>query len=173
MRTGDGGKRWQQLPLSAIPAPQAGEVAFAASGTCATTAPDGRGWIVTGNATQPRILSTQDFGETWTAQGVAAPGGEGIGLTSIAFESGPNPQRGIVVGGVIVGEDDSVPTVLVTSDGGATWQRQPSETVPFDGPLYGVAVAPEGPVAVAVGPQGAIWSSDRGVRQGSEITYAC
>ena len=47
LRTEDGGESWIRIGTSSLPKAQVGEGGFAASGTCAATEGDSRGWVAT------------------------------------------------------------------------------------------------------------------------------
>lgn len=55
LRTEDGGSTWRLLARSGLPEALPAEAGFAASGTCVTTQPGGRGWIAAGNAPRARL----------------------------------------------------------------------------------------------------------------------
>ena len=158
IRTTDG-ERWQNIG-SRLPAAQAGEAAFAASGTCVATQGGKRAWIATGGAAKARILATTDGGDTWQAyetpivQGTAAAGG-----FSVAFR---DPHHGILAGGDL--DDAGVPTknVAVSSDGGVTWTL--ASPTPFPGAAFGLAYVPGfgQRTVVVTGPGGAAYSADEG-----------
>ena len=93
------GRTWQNIG-SRLPAAQAGEAAFAASGTCIAAQGGKRAWIATGGAPKARVLATTDGGDSWQAfdtpitQGTPFSGG-----ISIAFR---DPHHGILAGGDLV-----------------------------------------------------------------------
>jgi photosystem II stability/assembly factor-like uncharacterized protein len=60
------GQRWADIG-DRLPPAQAGEAAFAASGTCVATSGLRRAWIATGGAEHARVLATTDGGRSWTA----------------------------------------------------------------------------------------------------------
>ena len=118
VRTTDGAT-WQDIG-DHLPAAQAGEAAFAASGTCAATQGGQRGWLATGGAAQARILATVDGGDTWAAYDLPiVQGTPTSGAFSVDFR---DPFRGIVGGGDLVAPDAFTDNVARSSDGGQTWQ---------------------------------------------------
>jgi photosystem II stability/assembly factor-like uncharacterized protein len=155
------GKTWHDIG-DQMPAAQAGEAAFAASGTCVATLGGKRAWIATGGAAKARILATTDGGATWNAydtpivQGTSSSGG-----FSVAFR---DPFHGILGGGEL---DPTLPqgdNVAVSSDGGKSWTTEGISQRPFDGAIYGLSYVPGfgQRAVVATGPGGAAWSRDEG-----------
>ena len=160
--TEDGGRTWTRVPADRLPAAQPGEGGFASSGTCAVAHTDGgraHGWIATGNAARPRVLHTADGGRTWSAAALPLPGGEGVGATSVSVRGA---GVGVAVGGDIGRRDAAGLRVAVTRDTGRSWS--PGGDPAIAGAVYGVAYTtrPSSPALVAVGPDGASWSTDDG-----------
>lgn len=159
LRTTDGGATWEDIGDNLPPA-QAGEAAFASSGTCVTTQGGKRAWIITGGAAESRVLATTDGGDTWTSystpivQGTPASGG-----FSIDFRT---PNNGILAGGDLERADQILNNVARTSDGGQTWELATS--TPFPGAVYGLSYVSNAGLkgVVATGPAGAAWSPDEG-----------
>lgn len=155
--TGDGGRHWTLVPAEALPAPLAGEGAFAASGTCVVTAPGGHAWVAMGNAPVSRVLHTDDYGRTWSVSDAPIAAGEAAGLATIAMHG----DRALAAGGPIAHNDSLTDNVLVSDDRGATWTKggRPG----FPGAIFGAAFVPRSrATVVAVGPGGAAASSDGG-----------
>jgi photosystem II stability/assembly factor-like uncharacterized protein len=158
LRTADGGRQWR---LDAgPPAAVKGEGAFAASGTCVAAWGDSTAWIATGAGATARILTTTDRGATWRA--VTTPIVQGTptsGHATVAFRTA---RDGIAAGGDLADTASlAAHRVVVTADGGATWQA--GGAVTFPGAIYGTAFVPEAAGSVvAVGPRGASWSVDGG-----------
>jgi photosystem II stability/assembly factor-like uncharacterized protein len=146
-----------------LPTGQAGEAAFAASGTCVATQGESNAWIATGGAEHARIFSTTDRGKTWHAARVPmAQGTGGSGVFSVAFR---DALHGVIGGG------DFESTVrernfAVSSDGGKTWEHRPN--APINGAIFGLSYvaghdrAPNVKRVVATGPDGAAWTDDEG-----------
>jgi len=159
LRTTDGGETWEDIGAN-LPAAQAGEAAFASSGTCVTVQGGKRAWIITGGAAESRVIATTDGGDTWTSystpivQGTPASGG-----FSIDFRT---PHNGIVAGGDLERADQILDNVARTSDGGQTWELATS--TPFPGAVYGLSYVNRAGLegVVATGPAGAAWSPDEG-----------
>lgn len=158
LRTTDAGATWTRLSGEAVPAALDGEGGFAASGTCVATAPDGRGWIATGNGSTARVLRTTDRGATWAAASTPLAAGEAAGGATLVRRSTVEGSELLVLGGVIGdgGGEDPV-RVAASSDAGRTWAPRPAPDAP--GAIYGAAVDGSGHL-LAVGPLGIHASSD-------------
>ena len=154
------GATWTRVPDDALPAAQAGEGSFAASGTCVEVQPGGHAWVGTGNAPTARVLHTADYGRSWTAAPVPIGGGEAAGLASVIFR---DTRNGVALGGPIGQPDDTTVVVARTADGGRTWSA--GGWPGFRGAVYGAAYVPGAstPTVVAVGPRGAALSRDDGI----------
>jgi photosystem II stability/assembly factor-like uncharacterized protein len=155
LRTMDGGERWARIPPSGLPEALEGEGGFAASGTCLITGEGGRAWVATGAGPRPRVLMTEDWGESWRVAEVPVVGGASSGLTTLRIGS---DGWGIALGGTI-GEDTlRTRNVAVTQDGGRSWDEAPSPAM--TGPVYGSALVDlgRGYGVVAVGPMGLDWA---------------
>jgi photosystem II stability/assembly factor-like uncharacterized protein len=142
------------------PAADSGEGAFAASGTCLVTGSAGRAWIGTGASPTGggRVLSTADFGKTWTSTATPIQHGTNTtGITSLAFR---DPMHGYAGGGDIGTRANQTVRAARTADGGRTWAALPAPS--FPGAIYGLANAPGTDALVAVGPGGAAFSADGG-----------
>ena len=150
LETFDGGRTWRDVPAPALPAPGAGEAAFAASGTCLVAGPQGFS-LVTGGGPSRHI---------WFAPGVAfdsvdlplqkdAPA---RGAFSVAW----NGSRGVAVGGDYTQPEAADGTAAITGDGGRTWTAANAL-----GYRSGVAWL-GGQDVLAVGSHGASWSRDGG-----------
>jgi photosystem II stability/assembly factor-like uncharacterized protein len=155
--TEDGGHNWSRVPEQALPAALPNEGAFAASGTNIAVVGQ-EAWIGTGAAATARVLHTRDRGRTWTVATTPLIAGSSAGIFSVAFR---DTMHGVVVGGDYRKEQDATDNVAVTSDGGSTW------TLVRDHGLSGfrsvVAYQPGAAATlIAVGPQGADWSTDDG-----------
>jgi photosystem II stability/assembly factor-like uncharacterized protein len=153
------GRTWQNIGTR-LPAAQAGEAAFAASGTCIAAQGGKRAWIATGGAQKARVLATTDGGDSWQAFDTPITQGTPIsGGITIAFR---DPHHGILAGGDL--GSSAVPTdnVAVSDDGGRTWTL--ASPTPFASAVYGLAYVPGfgKRTVVATGPAGAAWSSDDG-----------
>ena len=170
LRTDDGGATWSRVPADALPAAQEGEGGFAASGTCLVAGADGEAWISAGNSEHPRMLTTSDWGHSWSAVDMPLVGGAGAGPTTIQMAA---DGRGITLGGVIGNDTAWTDNVAVTSDFGTTWSLAGRPVM--SGPAYGSALVVDGQqsAVVAVGPQGMNWSKDLGAtwQPADTLTY--
>lgn len=157
--TVDGGRSWQRVPASSLPAALPGEGGFAASGLCAETGPEGRAWIAAGNTTRTRVFLTESYGRSWRAAPVPVEAGEGAGLTAISMV---DSDRGFAFGGILHAPEEHSRNVARTADGGTSWALLPP--LPFPGAAYGGLAVPgtDGRGLVAVGPGGAAVSTDGG-----------
>jgi photosystem II stability/assembly factor-like uncharacterized protein len=155
--TADGGRTWVPAPPGGLPPALPREGAFAASGTNVTVLGDDI-WFGTGAAAKARVLHSRDRGRTWTIADTPLIAGASAGIFSIAFR---DALHGVVVGGDYKKESDATDNAAVTGDGGRTW------TLVREHGLSGfrsvVAYVPgEATSLIAVGPQGADWSTDDG-----------
>jgi photosystem II stability/assembly factor-like uncharacterized protein len=158
LRTTDG-ERWQDIG-DRLPPAQAGEGAFAASGTCVTSQADKQAWIVTAGAAEPRVFRTADGGDSWeAAETPIVHGPASAGGASIDFR---DARHGILAGGDLA--DSTVPSsnVAVSDDGGRSWEL--AAPTPWPGAAYGLSYVrgSEQRTVVATGPGGAAWSADEG-----------
>lgn len=157
LRSADG-RSWNRIPPSSLPPAQEAEGGFAASGTCVLTAPDGHGWIGTGNAERARLLRTSDGGMTWAASDVPIAAGEGAGIAALARDT-----AGVLyaLGGDIGNAEAEPAPIAVSEDDGDTWTQ--AGAPPLSGAVYGAAASPAHPgTLVAVNPRGLAVSHDGG-----------
>lgn len=164
----DGGGHWLLVAANALPPAQAGEGAFAASGTCVVTLDRGQAWIGTGAADTARVLHTRDAGRTWEVVATPIAGGRTSGIAALAFR---DSLRGIAMGGDVADPNARADNVAVTTNGGRTWRA--GGRPQFAGAVYGAAVVPGRPGwVVAVGPRGLDYSTDDGASWRSLDTLA-
>lgn len=173
LSTSDGGGSWTVLPTTGMPAALDGEFAFAASGTCLTTAGHANAWFATGGGTAARVFTSRDRGRSWSATNTPIPSGPTAGIYSLAFR---DPTRGVAVGGDFAAPTVAPDAAATSADGGRTWRT--AEAAPGEY-RSGVAwLAGTGATAVAVGPTGSDVSFDGGRHwtrfdPGSFDTVAC
>lgn len=156
LRTKDGGKTWIPVNSANIPAIQQNEAAFAASGTSLITVGRKNAYICTGGGEFAQIYKTENQGENWLVVKTNMPAGKTSGLFGLRFW---DDHYGIAVGGDYQEVIKSTPNVLLTSDGGKTWQDAP-QTTPV-GLKEGVAIYKQ-KTLIAVGPSGTCYSKDFG-----------
>lgn len=158
--TSDGGEQWTRVAPTSLPRAEPGEGSFAASGTCLTTGPQGRAWIVMNTPARSRLLRTADFGRTWALETLPITTHEGSGAQSVTFR---DAQHGMVIGGGY-GVKPGDTLVAITEDGGDTWR--PRSAPSFKVGTWGGSFVPGArrPTVVAVGPSGSAWSADLGRR---------
>ncbi|RQO77171.1 oxidoreductase [Pedobacter sp. KBW01] len=128
LKTTDAGKTWLDVSTNLKLPLAKGEAGFAASGTTIKTLPGGRTWVATGG-TVSNIYFSPDYGETW--QVFKCPilqGGNSTGPFSIDFL---NEKTGIVVGGDYLKDKENSNNVLLTNDGGKTWQKPATPVLGF------------------------------------------
>jgi photosystem II stability/assembly factor-like uncharacterized protein len=156
LKTTDGGKTWNPVNPANIPETQKGEAAFAASGTSLVIFGKNQAYICTGGGETARVFYTENQGENWSVVNTDMPASQASGLFGLRFW---NKQNGIAVGGDYQEVNKAIPNVLLTSDGGKTWQNAP-QTNPT-GLKEGVSVYKK-KFLIAVGPSGTCYSKDFG-----------
>ena len=156
IKTKDGGRTWLPINPKNIPTIQENEAAFAASGTSLITVGRQHAYICTGGGEFAKIYKTENQGETWSAIKTNMPAGKTNGLFGIRFWDN---LHGIAVGGDYQEVTKQIPNVLLTSDGGKTWQDAP-QTNPV-GLKESVGIYKQ-KILIAVGPSGTCYSKDFG-----------
>lgn len=116
--TKDGGVTWKRADTTMMPAAGSGEGGFAASGTCVTTAEDGKAWIATGAGGNCRFIATDDYGKSWSTIDSPLVRGEAAGNTSVSFVG----STGFVAGGDLMKPKEYGDNCAFSMDGGATWK---------------------------------------------------
>jgi photosystem II stability/assembly factor-like uncharacterized protein len=119
LTTDDGGRTWQELPMENRPAAQEKEAAFAASNSSLITVGNKLAFIGTGGADMARVLRSDDNGRTWQAAETTLPAGPTSGIFGLQFWTN---KHGIAVGGDYVDVKKKSANVLLTRDGGVSWQ---------------------------------------------------
>ena len=157
IRTDDGGKSWARVPSEKLPAAQANEGAFAASGTNVTVLGPNV-WFGTGAAAKARVLRSTDRGATWQIAETPLASGQSSGIYSIAFR---DALHGVIVGGDYSKESAAVDNVAITSDGGKTWTLLKEKAL---GGFRSVVKHVPGSKSsfIAIGPLGSDLSTDDG-----------
>jgi len=153
--TADGGDTWSIVDPAGMPDAVEGEYGFAASGTCVVTAGTSDAWIATGGPVA-RVFHSTDYGMTWSVATTSIPPDpDSGGVFSLAFR---NAKLGLAVGGDFLKEDVGKKMSARTGDSGTTWVRGGR----LGGYRSGVSWVPHSKSAVAVGPNGADYSTDGG-----------
>ncbi len=149
--TADGGKTWTKLTG---PEANAGEGAFAASGTCVVTGGPNEAWMATGGTGGARVFHTTDGGRTWRVAAAPVRHDEApAGIFSLAFRG----KLGIAVGGHYQKPTEDANSGAITRDGGVTWQP-----VNVGGYRSGVVIGSGGRL-IAVGSHAMSYSEDNGL----------
>ena len=170
IKTTDGGDSWSRIDPALVPDARAGEGAFAASGTCVMTAPNGLGWFSTGaSAVDTRVIRTQDFGATWSE--ALTPIESKTSSQGISNISVLDANHIAVMGGDYTQRDSVYQNVAVSLDGGASWEF--ANSAPIGGAVYGSAYVPGTSTLTLVGvaPTGSAYSTDNGqswIRMGDD-----
>ncbi|GAA4411553.1 oxidoreductase [Nibrella viscosa] len=154
--TNDGGRTWQRVPPEALPPMQPGEAAFAASNSSMVVEGSQNVWIGSGGATAGRIFRSRDRGKSWTVSETPMKAGPSSGIFGLRFWDSRN---GMAAGGDYRQEIEPVQNVIVTADGGQTWQAT-TPAVP-QGLKEAVGRLADGRLVV-VGPSGTSVSADNG-----------
>ena len=156
LTTADGGKTWQPVPPTSLPAMDPNEAAFAASGTSVVVQGKKNVWIASGGGPAGRVFRSENRGKTWAVSKTPLSGGEATGLFGLRFFSN---KIGIAVGGNYKQEQQPGPNAAITRDGGQTWQL----LAPTDPPGLKEAVALlPGDRLLTIGPSGTSLSADQG-----------
>lgn len=156
LSTADGGATWHRLAPDNWPPVLPHESAFAASNSSLLLHGDSHAWIASGGADRARIFHSSDRGQSWQVSDTPMPSGESSGIFGLRFL---DATRGIAVGGDHKKENEPSPNVIVTTDGGRTWQK----ATPTDPPglKESIVMLPENTL-LAVGPSGTSLSKDFG-----------
>ncbi|HKG51370.1 MAG TPA: hypothetical protein VKB14_13100 [Actinomycetales bacterium] len=118
LRTDDAGRSWSVVDPAGMPAAQAGEFAFAASGTCVVTAGRSDAWIASGGGATSRVYRSRDRGRTWSVTSTPVRSTPAGGIFSLTVRG----RRDLVA----VGGDFTAPTVgtdasAFSRDAGRSW----------------------------------------------------
>ncbi|KIA91107.1 oxidoreductase [Pedobacter kyungheensis] len=128
LKTTDAGKTWQDVSANLKLPLAKGEAGFAASGTTIKTLLGGKTWVATGG-TVSNIYFSPDYGQSWQVFKCPILQGENsTGPFSIDFF---NEKTGVVVGGNYLKDKENSNNVLLTSDGGKTWQKPAAPVLGF------------------------------------------
>jgi photosystem II stability/assembly factor-like uncharacterized protein len=95
--TEDGGESWKAVADASLPEALENEGAFAASGSCLVSGPEGRLAFVTGGASEARVFVSTDRGKTFSVSSSPVPAGAASkGLFSVVWL---DPKTLLTVGG--------------------------------------------------------------------------
>lgn len=156
LTTADGGNSWKNISGNLKWNLLTGEAGFAASGTTIRTAGKGRVFIATGGAASNLYYST-DYGTTWGFYKCPILQGESsTGPFSMAFY---DKKTGVVVGGNYLKDNENTNNILLTSNGGKSWQKP---LKPVTGYRSGVVYVTS-KTMLATGSSGTDLSTDRGI----------
>jgi photosystem II stability/assembly factor-like uncharacterized protein len=123
--TKDGGLTWDNVSSRIETETATGEGGFAASGSTIKTLPGGKAWIVTGGL-KANIYISEDYGLTWKRYDCPIIQGQAsTGPFSMDFYDN---KMGIVVGGDYKKDKESLNNILLTNDGGKSWNK-PSKPI--------------------------------------------
>lgn len=119
LKTADRGESWQQVDPDLLPPLYDGEYGgFAASGSHLTVNGDSV-WVASG-ASKARVFISPDRGISWDVVDTPIIQGQSTqGIFSIDFF---DSQVGVAVGGDYSKERDGIDNVILTSDGGESWE---------------------------------------------------
>lgn len=156
LTTDDGGKSWKKTSAEgSMPPANAGEGAFAASGTAVAVYKGGLAWFATGGEKGARVFRSNDYGKTWqVAQTPVRHDSASAGIFSVAFA---DARHGFAAGGDYRKTAETRGTLAITEDGGRTW----SAATGLTGFRSAVALVGKG-LWVATGPDGTDLSTDGG-----------
>ncbi|TDQ08200.1 WD40/YVTN/BNR-like repeat-containing protein [Pedobacter metabolipauper] len=156
LKTTDGGLSWQNISRNLKSNMAPGEAGFAASGTTIKTLGKGKVWIATGGSVS-NIYTSSNYGNTWEVYKCPILQGESsTGPFSMEFL---DKKKGVVTGGNYLKDNDNPNNILLTNNGGKTWQKP---LKPVDGYRSGIIyVSPQ--VLLATGSSGTDLSADGGI----------
>lgn len=155
LKTVDGGESWLEISAGKIPLFKEGEFGFAASGTHIVTQGDSSVYFGTGGSVA-RIFYSKDQGNTWAVVNTPMIAGEASqGIFSVDFK---DSDFGIAVGGDYSKETEGIDNVILSRNGGKTWQL--SESAKLD---YRSCIKFGEDFIIVTGPSGTNISYDAGV----------
>ena len=155
LKTLNAGETWKDISGNLVLAMAEGEAAFAASGTTIKTQAGGKVWVATGGKVS-NVYFSADYGQTWKVFKCPILQGENsTGPFSIDFY---DAKHGVVVGGNYLKDKENDNNILLTADGGKTWQKP---KMPISGYRSGVAYL-NAKTLVATGTSGTDISYDGG-----------
>lgn len=156
LKTTDGGNTWQRLTPELLPANLPNEASFAASNSTMVMQGSRNVWIGTGGADRARVLYSTDRGTTWQVTDTPMKANASSGIFGLHFWDAKN---GIAVGGEYKADKEAFENVIITQDGGKTWQKKTPTTPP--GLKEAIYKLKDG-TFIAVGPAGSGLSKNNG-----------
>lgn len=156
LKTSDGGQTWQRLSPAQLPDNKPNEAAFAASNSTMVLQGKSNVWIGTGGSELARVFYSSNRGESWKVVTTSMVANASSGIFGLCFW---NAKNGIAVGGNYKADKEAFDNVIVTKDGGKSWQKA-TATQPA-GLKEAVRKLKNG-YLVAVGPAGTSLSKDNG-----------
>ncbi len=154
LRTSDGGKTWERLLPTTLPTNLPNEASFAASNSTMVVQGSKNVWIGSGGADHARVFYSSDRGQTWQVADTPMKANASSGIFGLRFW---DAQNGIAVGGDYKAEKEAFENVIVTQNGGKTWQKT-TPTNPAG--LKEAVVKLKNGHLIAVGPAGSCISKD-------------
>lgn len=159
IRTEDGGKSWEKIPCTQIPAAAEGEAAFAASNSNLALQPGGKVWMVSGGAAA-KVYFSADYGKNWEAHDTPiVAGGQMTGIYTVDFY---DEQHGIIFGGDWNEKSNHTQNKAITTDGGQTWQLISNGAVPGYQSCVKYVPGTKGQTLISCGIPGIHYSLDGG-----------
>ncbi len=154
LKTADGGKTWERLSPASLPSNLPNEASFAASNSTMVVTGKNNIWIGSGGADRARVFFSPDRGLHWQVTDTPMKADASSGIFGLHFW---DLKNGIAVGGNYKAEKGDFENVIITQDGGKTWQKA-TATTPA-GLKEAVAKLKNGWL-VTVGPAGSAVSKD-------------
>ncbi len=160
LRTDNGGRHWTRVDPKTLPDTLPNEGAFASSNSTITVRGSTHAWIASGASERARVFRSIDRGKTWetaeTPMPSGMPTGPVAGIFGLHFW---DDLHGIGVGGNYKQLEQPSNNVILTADGGKTWELGTPTTPP--GAKESAVLLADG-VLLAIGPAGTGLSRDGG-----------
>ncbi|WP_428657501.1 WD40/YVTN/BNR-like repeat-containing protein [Runella sp.] len=154
LKTADGGKTWERLSPTALPANLPNEASFAASNSTMVVQGSKNVWVGTGGADHARVFRSNDRGATWQVTDAPMKANASSGIFGLHFWGA---MHGIAVGGDYKADKEAFENVILTQDGGKTWQNStPTNPAGLKEAVYKL----KNGTLIAVGPAGSCISKD-------------
>jgi photosystem II stability/assembly factor-like uncharacterized protein len=155
LKTNDGGASWENISTNNSINLHVGEASFAASGTTIRCDSKGNTWIATGGL-KSRLFHSKNYGQSWNAYDCPIiQGKSSTGPFSIAFRK---KGMGLAVGGDYLSDTSRVNNLLITKNGGKSWQKPLISTFGYRSAVEYLSKQS----LIATGPTGTDFSDDGG-----------